>query len=138
AAGEVLAVAPVASRHDAIEHIDSKRDRLNDVFRRAHAHQVTRPLPRHERGDLGDDVEHRALFFADGKPADAVAVESQLDQSLEAALAQVGEETSLIYAKQGLAIIYGAESVPPSFLRILPVRQQPELASLSPLFCQLE
>ena len=39
-----LAVARIAGRQDAVEHIDPPGDRLNQVLRRAHAHEVAGPI----------------------------------------------------------------------------------------------
>ncbi len=47
AADEQLAVARVARRHHAVEHVDARADRRPDVLGRADAHQVARALRRH-------------------------------------------------------------------------------------------
>ena len=49
AAGEEVAVARVAGRHHAVEHVHPARHRLDQVLGRAHAHQVAR-LVRGQRG----------------------------------------------------------------------------------------
>src|SRR5258706_3605452 len=41
-AGEQLAVAGVAGRHDAVEHVDTARHTLHEIRRRPCAHQVAR------------------------------------------------------------------------------------------------
>ena len=52
ARGESLTVAAVARREDAVEHIDPARDTLDQVFRRADTHQVSRPRVGHARRDV--------------------------------------------------------------------------------------
>ena len=44
-----MAVARVAGRHHAVEHVDAARHRLDDVLRLAHAHQVARLVGRQLR-----------------------------------------------------------------------------------------
>ena len=45
-AGEQLPVARVARRHDAVEHVDAPGNGLDEVERRAHAHQVAGEVDR--------------------------------------------------------------------------------------------
>ena len=51
-AGEEPAVARVAGRHHAVEHVDAVRHARHQVFRRAHAHQVVRLVGRQLRADV--------------------------------------------------------------------------------------
>ena len=79
-AGERHAVAPVAGRHHAVEHVDAARHRLQQILGRADAHQVARAIRRQRRRGLLDHREHHRLRLADRKPADRVAVKADLDQ----------------------------------------------------------
>ena len=45
-AREHRAVAAVAGRQHAVEHVDAARDRLEQIVRRADAHQIARPVGR--------------------------------------------------------------------------------------------
>src|SRR3546814_10108145 len=53
-AGEVMAVARVAGRHRAVEHVDAARDRFHQVLGPADAHQVARAIA----GQLRRSEEH--------------------------------------------------------------------------------
>src|SRR5262245_12295765 len=76
-AGEGLAVPARARRHHAVEHVDAARHRLDDVERRADAHEIAGPLLRQQRrGDI-DGGEHLRLGLPDRKPANGIAVEIQ-------------------------------------------------------------
>ena len=77
-AGEVVAVARVAGRHHAIEHVDAARDRFDQVLGPAHAHQVARAVVGQLRAGV---LEHRValgLRLADGQAADRIAVEADV------------------------------------------------------------
>ena len=50
--GEELAVSGIASRHDAVKHVDAGGDGADEVARGADAHQVTRAVARQLAGDL--------------------------------------------------------------------------------------
>ena len=54
--GKGEAVAAVAGRQHAIEHVDAARDGFQKVRRRADAHEVTRLLGRQRRRRLVDDL----------------------------------------------------------------------------------
>ena len=63
-AGERHAVAPVAGRHHAIEHVDAARDRLHQILGRADAHQIARAI----RGSAGAVSSIIASITACGSP----------------------------------------------------------------------
>src|SRR3546814_9515735 len=79
-------------RQHAVEHVDAAPDRADDVGGLADAHEVARPLGRQVRHRHVERLEHRRLAFADGEPADRVAVEADLLQRLGRALAQLRSE----------------------------------------------
>jgi len=95
-------VASIASRHHAIEHVDSPRDPLEQIDRAANPHQV----PRLVRGEgRGRDIQDAIHFFrrlADAQAADGVAIKTDLDQLLGALASQIGIEPPLDNRKLGL------------------------------------
>ena len=74
------AVARIARRQHAVEHVDAVADRLDDVFRRADAHQVARLVVRQPRRDMGFDAAHCLLRLADRQTADRIADEAGCGQ----------------------------------------------------------
>ena len=54
-------VRPLRVGQHAIEHIDAARDRLNQVFRRADTHQISRLIGGHARRDVFNDLEHHGF-----------------------------------------------------------------------------
>ena len=73
-AGEQLPVAPVAGRHDAIEHVDAPLNRLQDIDGRTDTHQVARLVFGQH---LVDDLDHLVHLFGRltyGEAADRVPV----------------------------------------------------------------
>src|SRR5687768_12069332 len=67
-------VSPHASRGDAVEHVHSAADALDQVGREPDTHEVARPRA---GKDVVDDVEHlvhRGLLFAHREPADCEPV----------------------------------------------------------------
>src|SRR5437868_10049247 len=70
---EEPAVARMASRHDAIEHIDTKRDRFEEVRRRTHAHQIPGLFVWQMRLNLIDDLVHQGLRLSNSQSADRIA-----------------------------------------------------------------
>ena len=74
-----MGIARIAGGHDAVEHIDPLRHRVNDVLRRAHAHQVARLVFRQLVAAVGDNLAHFLLRLTHRKPAQGVAVEAELN-----------------------------------------------------------
>src|SRR5579871_4949596 len=72
---EEVAVARVARRHYAVEHVDARADGRPDVGGRAHAHEVARATLRHVGRDRRDDVVHDLGRLADAEPAQRQPVE---------------------------------------------------------------
>src|ERR1700694_1348501 len=71
-AREQPAVARVARRQHAVEHVDACADRLDDVLGCAHAHQIAGFLGRHPRHHVADDSCALLLGCAYGQSADGV------------------------------------------------------------------
>ena len=86
---ERQAVAAVAGRHHAVEHVDAARHRFEKVVGRADAHQVARPVRRQERRDRLDHRQHHRLRLADREAADGVAVKADIDERARAGGAQL-------------------------------------------------
>src|SRR2546421_9959618 len=102
ARGERLPVATVARRDDAVEHVNAARDALDQVFRRADAHQVARRVRRHLWRDPFDDLVHHFLLLADAQSPDGVAVEADLDRARKALAPQVQVRCALHDAEDRL------------------------------------
>jgi hypothetical protein len=82
--GEGGAVAAEAGLHHAVELVDAERDRLDERRRVADAHQVAGPVGRQLFERRGERRQHLLAGLADRQPADAVAVEADLDDLLGA------------------------------------------------------
>jgi hypothetical protein len=76
-------------RHDAVEHVDAAVHGLEQIERRADAHQVTRLVGgQQRRGQLGHVLALRT-GLADGEAADRVAVEAKVDDLLRAGATKI-------------------------------------------------
>ncbi len=64
-AGEGHRVATVASRHDAIEHVDAPTDGLKNVLGSPHSHQVSRLVFREQRDGAIKSSIHEWWRFTD-------------------------------------------------------------------------
>ncbi len=97
---------PAALRHlrrdDAVEHVDPAVHGLQEVERRAHAHQVPGLLLRHLLGGERAHVLALCAALADREAADRVAVERHLGEARRTLAPQVGEERPLHDAEEGL------------------------------------
>jgi hypothetical protein len=100
-------------RDDAVEHVHAERNRLEDVDRRAHPHQVAWPILGQEPGRERDEVCPLATRVAHRQPSDGEAVEGVTGQELRRLPAQRRRETALHDREEGL-------------LGILPRRERPQ------------
>ena len=103
-AGEELAVAAVARGHDAIEHVDAPLDGLQEVDRRADAHEVAGLV---FGKDLVDDLDHLVHLLgrlAHGQSADRVAVGPLAGDMLRRPHAQVLVDAALHDGEEALRI----------------------------------
>ncbi len=87
--GEQMAVAGVAGRHHAVEHVDATAHTFDQIFRLAYTHQVTRFVCRHEAWQVVQHLDHLVLGFAHRQTANRQTVETDFVQTLQRALAQV-------------------------------------------------
>src|SRR5438128_4740765 len=95
AAGEEPAVAGVARRQHAVEHVDSGRDRLDDVLGRADAHEIARLVLGKPRRGVGEDPALVALGLAHREPADRVALETDARQTRKGVLTHALDDYAL-------------------------------------------
>ena len=66
-------------------------DGLDDVERRADAHQVARPVGGQQRGRVADDRVHGVGRLADAEAADGVGLEADGERPLDAERPQLGD-----------------------------------------------
>ncbi len=72
-AGEQVAVARIACGHDAIEQVDARAHTVHQIFRRAHAHEVTRLVGGQARRGVAQQAQHVVFGLAHAQAADGVA-----------------------------------------------------------------
>ena len=53
-----MAIAAIAGRHDTVKHIDAPADRLDDIFRCAHTHQIMWLVLGHLRSNVMEYFQH--------------------------------------------------------------------------------
>ena len=104
-AREQVAVARIARRHHAIEHVDAGLHAFDQVFRRAHAHQVARLVRRQPVRRVRDDLLHQWLGLADADAADRITRKVERDQRIERRFAQVLEHAALHDAEQCVRVL---------------------------------
>src|SRR3954469_3091837 len=92
-----------ARRQHAVEHVDAFRDDLDDAFGITDPHEVARLAGRQAAGSVARRLEHRGAVFADGEPADRVAVEVERDELLARAPSELGVEAALCDREAQLA-----------------------------------
>ena len=100
-------MARVARRHHTVEEVHAARHALNDVRRRADAHQVAWFILRHIGLDRVDDVVHHLRRLTDRKAADGVAVAVDLCDLLHVPNAQILKGRTLIDAEKHLPRVDG-------------------------------
>src|SRR5262245_7747345 len=96
APGEEIAVAGIARRHHAIEHIDALSDGLDDIFRSADAHQITRFIARQLRRNMIDHGIHDLFVFTYREATDRIAVKADLHQLVQTLFSKVEKHAPLI------------------------------------------
>ena len=97
--------------HDAVEHVHSAVDRLQNVQRGADAHQVTRLVVRHQPGREIAHCFPLVLGLADSQAADGKSVKGQFAQALGAFPAQFLEQSALHDGKERLGgIVAGIQT----------------------------
>ena len=104
-AGEQVAVARIAGRHHTVEHVDAGLHRIDQILRRADAHQIARLPRRQVRRSVRQDARHVFLRFANREAADGHAVETDLVQPGQRLVTQVFVHAALNDAEQRIAVL---------------------------------
>src|SRR3546814_1361293 len=105
-AGEVMAVARVAGRHHAVEHVDAARDRFHQVLGPADSHQVARAIAGQLRAGVFEHGFALGLVLAHGQSSARVAVYSDLLQPFGRTRAQVMVHAALDDAEQRRVVAF--------------------------------
>ncbi len=104
AARKGLTVASIASREDAIEHVDAEADGKDEVTRCANAHQVSRSLGVEQWCRLAQRLVHLVDGLADGKASQRQTIERHRAKFLGVVPAQIREASALHDAEKGLLL----------------------------------
>ena len=104
--GEEMAVAGIAGRHHAVEHVDATAHPFHQVLRLAHAHQVAGLVFGNARTDMLQDPVHVLLGLAHRQPADGIAIETNVEQSRQGDVTQILIDAPLDDAEQGRITSY--------------------------------
>ena len=94
------AVARVARRQHAIEHVHARRHRIQQILRRADPHQIARLIRRQLRGNRLQQRQHLGLRLADREPAERIARKTDLLQRVQRFEAQILIHAALNDAEQ--------------------------------------
>ena len=126
-------VAAIARRHHAVEHVDTARDRLEQVVGGADAHQIARLVARQRRRDRLDHRQHHLLRLANREAANRVTGKANVNER-----ARVFEPQSGI-----IAALHDAEQRPPprrtlegALATLRPGERQPHRALDRRAFCR--
>ncbi len=101
-----MAVARVAGRHHAIEHVHAARDRFDQVLRPAHAHQVAGAVFWQLRACVFEHCVAFGLGLTDRQATDRIAVKTNRFQSLRRLGPQVVVHTALDDAEQRRVVAF--------------------------------
>ena len=101
-AGKGNALLRQRRRQDAVEHVDATMHGLEQISRRADAHQIARTILRQQFGDDGGAVLALACPLAHGQAADRETIERHLRDRPCALRAQIRIACPLHDAEQGL------------------------------------
>ena len=101
---EQRAIARVARGHHAVKHINAVLHTGNQVFGRAHTHQVMRLVRGQARTDVAQKPKHVFLGFAHAQAAHGDAGKVQRLQACERLFAQVLKHAALHNAEQGVGV----------------------------------
>ncbi|KAF1007167.1 MAG: hypothetical protein GAK32_02340 [Pseudomonas fluorescens] len=102
---EQMPIAGITGWHHAIEHVHTAANTLYEIFRFANAHKVTRFVSGHQARQVIQHLDHFMLGLAHRQTADGQAVEADLVQPLQRALAQAFMHPALHNAKQRGAVV---------------------------------
>jgi hypothetical protein len=99
-----VAVAGVAGRQHAVEHVNAEGDAFEDVHRGADAHQVAGLVLWQDAADQLCHGVHVLVRLADAETADGVALPLERGDNLRRLFAQVGVGAALYDGEQRLGI----------------------------------
>jgi len=99
--GEQVRIACMPGRHHTIEHIDAAADRLDDVLRPAHTHEISGLGLRHMRHELLENLLTLRFRFPHCQAADRKAGKSNLLERRQRFQPQFGVYPPLNDAEQG-------------------------------------
>src|SRR3989442_8470252 len=94
-AREKLTVPCVPRGQHAIEHVDAAGDAFDQVFGRAGAHQIPRPIGRQPPRRVADDGIHDVEGFSNAEAPDGISLEFERDARIDALVPQILEDASL-------------------------------------------
>ena len=92
---EQIAIAPVASGHHAVKHVDTMSHRPHQIYRRTHPHEITGFVLGHLWSDVVEYPEHVFLALANGQTTNSVAVKLDILQPAQTDAAQILEHPAL-------------------------------------------
>src|SRR5688572_26300449 len=78
---ERLPVPARSRRHHAVHHVDAARDRLENIVRRADAHEISGLVGRKCGGGEVEGAQHALLPLPNRQPTDGIAVETDVDET---------------------------------------------------------
>ena len=110
-AGEGKAMSAGAGRHHAVELVDAAGDALQNIVRRADAHQIARLVHRHHRRGDFQHAQHHLLRLAHRKAADRIALERHRREAFGGADAQMRHVTALHDAIEPLPLFNAAHGL---------------------------
>src|SRR3989338_4971533 len=64
-------VTGIASRHNAVEHINTTFDVLNQIFRRSNPHEIAWLISGHQWGSVFNRIVHEIVRFTDRETSDS-------------------------------------------------------------------
>ena len=104
-AREELAVASVTGRHNAVEHIDTAGNVLQQVDRRTDAHQVAGLVFGEDAIGKLDHLVHLLRGLPDGKATDGIPFSAERSHEFGSSRTQLGVDTALHDGEEALMIV---------------------------------
>ena len=102
---EQSAVACVAGRHDAVEHIDALLDAFDQIFRCADTHQIARLVLGQTLWRVRHDAQHFVFGFTYAHATHGVPRKVHSHELFQRRLPQTFKHATLHDAKQGVGIV---------------------------------
>ncbi len=102
--GKQPTIAGIAGGHDAVKHVDALPHGVDQIFWRAHAHQIAGFVVGQFGGGVGQNALHVVFGFAHRKAANRVTVKTDFRQALQGHVAQIFIHAALHNAKQAVGV----------------------------------